>query len=489
MKQLLGWRFRQTTIVFFACLAFLIGVALAHSGIRISGWWPMVTLMPALAALRRKSAWTMLLVVAATLLLGCWRGGQYMNNLAQFRALYERKQTFVVTAADDATYDKYKQLSFDAHNPVVRSTGQQLTGKVSVTGFGESAVFAGDRIVVTGKLFPSRGSYQARLSYAQLHVTKRTTSLVAELRRRFQAGMQSALPEPLASFGMGLLIGQKANLPDDVYNALLMVGLVHIIAVSGYNLTIILRAGSGAFDKYSKRLSLILPLLLIAVFLLFAGSSASIVRAAIVSVLSVLAAYYGRSVKPLVLIILAAAITGWMNPYYVWTDVSWYLSFLAFFGVMVLAPLIAKRLPEKIQSSLLAMVALESLCAELMTLPYVLYVFGQMSFIGLLANVLVVALVPLAMLLCLVAGVAGMLVPAIAGWVAWPARLLLTYMLDVATSLSRIPHIFVQGLRLPLVQLLGLYIVAAAVVFALWNKGRQNGTITDMIDDKNEANS
>jgi competence protein ComEC len=429
----------------------------------------------------------MLLVVVATLLFGCWRGGQYMDNLARFQALYERQQTYVVTAADDATYNKYKQLSFDAYDPVVRSTGQHLTGKVSVSGFGESAVFAGDRVVVTGKLFPSRGSYQARLSYAQLHIAKRTTSLIAELRRRFQAGMQSALPEPLASFGMGLLIGQKANLPDDVYNALLMVGLVHIIAVSGYTLTIILRAGSGIFNKRSKRLSLILPLALIAVFLLFAGASASIVRAAIVSVLSVLAAYYGRSVKPLVLIMLAAAITGWMNPYYVWTDVSWYLSFLAFFGVMVLAPLVAKRLPGRWQSSLVAMVALESLCAELMTLPYVLYVFGQMSFIGLLANVLVVALVPLAMLLCLVAGLAGMLVPAIAGWVAWPARLLLTYMLDVATALSRIPHIFVQGLSLPLVQLLGLYTVAAVVVFALWNRDRQNGTITDMRDDKNEA--
>src|SRR5690606_37841161 len=103
--------------------------------------------------------------------------------------------------------------------------------------------------------------------------------------------------------------------------------------------------------------------------------------------------------------------------------------------------------------SLVATVALESLCAELMTLPYVLHIFGQMSFIGLLANVLVVALVPLAMLLCLIAGLAGMLLPAIAGWLAWPARLLLTYMLDIADLLSHIPHIFVQGLTFSLSEL------------------------------------
>jgi competence protein ComEC len=294
--------------------------------------------------------------------------------------------------------------------------------------------------------------------------------MVPELRRRFVAGMQSALPEPLASFGMGLLIGQRANLSDEVYQSLLMVGLVHIIAVSGYNLTIILRASKGLLSKYSRRLSLLLAFALIGVFLLFAGASASIVRAAIVSILSLLAAYYGRSVKPLVLIILAAAITAWANPYYVWTDVSWYLSFLAFFGVMIVAPMMLVRMPKQWQSSLVLTVALESLCAELMTLPYILHIFGQMSFIGLVTNVLVVALVPLAMLLCLVAGLAGMLVPAIAGWLAWPAVLLLTYMLDVATMLSHIPHIFAQGLTFSLAELLLVYSLLGLVVWSLWRR-------------------
>jgi len=122
-----------------------------------------------------------------------------------------------------------------------------------------------------------------------------------------------------------------------------MVGLTHIIAVSGYNLTIILHAGKRLLGKRSKRISTFLSLALIAVFLLLAGASASIVRAAIVSVLSIAAGYYGRTFKPLNLIVLAAAITAWANPVYVWSDVSWYLSFLAFYGVMVVSPLIQKR--------------------------------------------------------------------------------------------------------------------------------------------------
>ena len=143
-----------------------------------------------------------------------------------------------------------------------------------------------------------------------------------------------------------------------------------------------------------------------------------------------------------------------------------------------------KTFANPISQSLVATVAVETLCAELMTMPYVLYVFGQMSFAGLIANMLVAIFVPLAMLLCLVAGLGGMLLPAVAGWLAWPARYVLTYMLDVARLLSSIPHVFAQGLRLQLVQLALLYIVLVMVTFVLWRKtkGLKSATVTDEID-------
>ncbi|HET8709026.1 MAG TPA: ComEC/Rec2 family competence protein, partial [Candidatus Saccharimonadales bacterium] len=122
----------------------------------------------------------------------------------------------------------------------------------------------------------------------------------------------------------------------------------------------------------------------------------------------------------------------------------------------------------------------ESLCAEIMTVPYVLHIFGQMSFIGLVSNVLVVALIPLAMLLALVAGLAGMLIPAIAGWFAWPALILMTYMLDISTLLSRIPHVFVQNLALSLKQLILLYGVTASVCTLLYRRNKlKYVTLTD----------
>ena len=419
--------------------------------------------------------------------LGWWRGSLYMTKLAQFEQYYNHPVTITAIASQDGAYNKYKQMTFDGRNVVVESAGEHLTGKISLGGFGLNAVFAGDEIRATGKLYSSLGSYQGRMSYGQLHLVAHHNGLVKDLRRRFTAGVQSALPEPLASFGMGLLIGQRNTLPIEISQALLMVGLTHIIAVSGYNLTILLRSADKVSGKRSKRMATLLSLGLIGLFLLFAGTSASIVRAAIVSLLSIAAGYYGRQFKPLVLIMLAAAITGYANPFYVWSDTSWYLSFLAFYGVMVVAPLIRLRWKKRWQESMVLGVALESICAELMTLPFVLHTFGQMSFIGLVANVLVVALVPLAMLLTLIAGLAGMLIPAVAGWLAWPARIILTYMLDIANMLSRIPHVFAQNLSFPAWQMLVAYGLLVIVTYMLWNKTKRHES--DKITDRNTGSN
>jgi competence protein ComEC len=186
--------------------------------------------------------------------------------------------------------------------------------------------------------------------------------------------------------------------------------------------------------------------------------------------------------KPLNLICLAAVITAWANPAYLWSDLSWYLSFLAFIGVMVVSPLLQARWPAKWHQSLIGGVALESICAELMSLPFILHIFGQMSRVGLVANVLVVSLIPLAMLLSLVAGLAGMLMGSLAGWLAWPAALLLNYMLDTAHILAHLPHVFVEGVGLSLWQMLTLYGCVAAMVTTLWYKAAKSAIITDMIE-------
>ena len=479
MKRLPQYKFQRSTLLLLGCLSYLVGVGVAHTGLTVAGVWCVGVAIIAIVIAPKRSLSTLMCFILCGLIVGCWRGSVYMQKLHVYDQVYLHKVTLDVRALDDGVYGKKSQMSFTGAHATLPN-GQELAGKITISGFGMPAVFQGDEVRVVGKLYPTLGAAQGRMSFAGLQLKAHHISMVSEVRRKFTAGMQSALPEPLNSFAMGLLVGQRATLPVDVKQDLLMVGLTHIIAVSGYKLTIMLRASKKVLDGRSKRLATLLSFGLIALFMLIAGSSASIVRAAIVSVLSIFAGYYGRSFRPLTLIMLTAAVTAYLNPFYIWSDISWYLSFLAFFGVMVMAPLIAARLPNRVENSLVGMVALESLCAEVATLPFVLHTFGQMSFIGLLANVLVVVLVPLAMLLSVIAGLAGMLVGSIAGWFAWPAAVILTYMLDIARALARVPHIFVQNVGLSLVQMLNMYLVVAGITLLLWFKNQpKSGIITD----------
>ena len=431
---------------------------------------------------RRHRVVAFLILVVGCFGFGLIRGAEYVHKMQAYNAVADRKVVIVGVAATDAVYGKQYQLTFDMSQVEAASPARtKLFGTLTISGFGESMVYKGDTVVVSGKLRRTLGNNVAAISYGQLTVVAHHLSPVDELRRRFNAGIQSALPEPAASFGLGLLVGQRNTLPEHISTQLMMVGLTHIIAVSGYNLTIILRAAGKLMGKRSKYQYLLFSVSLICLFLLFAGTSPSIVRASVVCGLGLAAWYYGRVIVPLILLLVSAAITAYMNPLYVWGSVSWYLSFLAFFGVLVVSPLVTKRIYGEREPGLVQAVVLESICAEVMTLPYVLLIFGQMSTVGIIANVLVVALIPLAMLLTLFAGLAGMLLPAFAGWIAWPAKLLLTYMLDVASLLSKVPHAFLEHIGFSVACLIVAYGSVLFMLVVLWRRGQKYAIITDKI--------
>ncbi len=467
------WLGRRTTAVMLMCGLFLTGLIIARLGFRVPLWFGLTAGLIGVLLKRGKMARLALLCLAA-LSIGMWRGGVFYAELQPYRQFAYQKVTVEVTAQEDAVYATNGQLSFGAGSVrFISPKNVAAKGQIRVKGFGELSIYRGDRLRVSGKLYPTRGGSQASISYAQLDRIGGQQTLIDEFRRRFSAGIQTALPEPLASFGLGLLVGQRNTLPDDVTQSLKMVGLTHIIAVSGYNLTILLNAAKRLMGKRSKLLTATTAVGLMVAFLLLTGASPSIVRAAVVSALGLAAWYVGREPRAMVIILLAAAVTAGFNPVYVWSDIGWYLSFLAFFGILMLAPLLLKRLWPDRTPPLLGQVAVETISAEIMTVPLVMFIFGQVSLIGLVANVLVVSFIPLAMLLCFIAGLAGMALPLLVGWVAWPARLLLTYLLDTAQLLSRVPHIFQTNAFLSGFDMVLCYTALVLLIAALYRPRRR----------------
>ena len=452
----------------FWCIGLLGGLGLARLGMGSSFWWA-VLLFAWGFALRRK--YRLLYVAMTTLAMVCvglWRGTIFIQHVNPYAQLNDTKVAFTATVDSDAIYSKQGQLSFTVRNiEFQHPIRARPPGVIRVQGYGELAVFKGDVVRVKGKIRAVRGSIQGAVYFAQFSRIDSKTSVLNDMLRRFTAGVRTAIAEPAASFGMGILIGQRSTLPQENLDALKMVGLMHIVAVSGYNLTIILNFAKRVCERFSKRLTVSVALSLMAAFLVCTGMSASIVRASVVSSLGLLAWYVGRRVRPLLLILFAASITAFVYPVYLWSDIGWYLSFLAFFGILIVAPLIVDRIWKGKSPHILAAVMIETLCAELMTIPLILYIFGQISSVGLLANVLVVVLIPIAMLLTFAAGILGWFAPLVSGWIGWPAEVLLTYMLDVATMLSRVPHAFTTGKYIHFYDMIGVYIVVCGIVYVM----------------------
>lgn len=474
------WRFRRTTVITVGLLAFLGGLGFARAQVIIGVEIIFLSaLVCAVTAMRRRVP-ALLSILILGFVLGWWRGQVFLQRLEPLQQLQGQHIVATVQATTDAVYDDRSQLLFDASDIQVSDPFETaLPGVMQVAGFGEPAVYKGDILRIEGKVYASRGSRALRMSFAELKVLGRTDSPIDDMRRRFVAGMQTALPEPQASFGLGLLIGQRNTLPDEVTAQLSAVGLTHIIAVSGYNLTIIMRAVRRKLKDRSKYQITMISVVLMGLFLLMTGFSASIVRAAIVSGLSLLAWYYGRTFKPLLLLAVTAALTAGWNPLYIWSDIGWYLSFLAFAGVLIVAPLIYKRLFGNKEVKVLTGTLVETLCALLMTVPLVLYIFNQISLVAIISNLLIVPLVPFAMLFALVAGLAGMALPLLSAAFAFPARILLTYILDVAQIISRVPNALVER-RLTLPAMLFMYGCIISCVIILWRQLlRKYGTITD----------
>ena len=167
MKWLRTHQFRRTTLWLLLCVAFLCGLGLARGGHSISALWFALGTAGLVVTPRRRTVWTALFIIVLGLSFGSQRGTEFTRKLDAYNPYYGHKITVIAQASDDAVYGKNSQLTFDATNMRL-ANGQKLAGKWQVSGFGLNAVFQGDDLAVSGKLYPGFGAYQGEMSFAQL---------------------------------------------------------------------------------------------------------------------------------------------------------------------------------------------------------------------------------------------------------------------------------------------------------------------------------
>ncbi len=368
-------------------------------------------------------------------MLGVWRGALECEGRTAYKAVYGHEMAIVGTLAEDGEKDGAHSVILKVAVDMINAN--KATGNVWVSTDFVNTLRRGDGVVVSGKMSPGFGSYSGVIYRGRIVKTEQTSNsdIAGKVSEWFASRIRRAVPEPEASLGIGYLIGQRSALPNDLDVAFVTAGLTHIIVASGYNLTILVRFTRRLFMRVSKFFSTFMAFGMVGGFMAITGASPSMSRAGLVTALSLLAWYYGRKFHPLVLLPFAAVLTVFVVPTYAWGDVGWMLSFAAFGGVMILAPLMQEYFFGTKKPGTMRQIAGETIAAQVATLPVLLLTFGQMSNVAVFANMLILPFIPLAMVLVFIAGIGV----GLGGWIGLPAELLLRYMISVAHYFANLP--------------------------------------------------
>lgn len=419
---------------FLCAFGFFLGVGLSSA--HVSLFWPCIFFV-ILPLFFRKPV---LLFVAVAFLFGVQRVAWYEDTLKNsFESGWQSVEGQVVEEVD-AREDRLNltvatemgtllvQASpfFDVHyGDWVRAQGVVEFPKIS------------DGDVFSYSDYLKRYGVTAVMNRA---LVERVASGPASVRRALYAFKESVerrlnrlFPEPESSFAAGLLLGTRKGMPEDLTEAFQKVGLLHIVAISGSNITLVIALFFALFSSLSLRARVFVSAVGIALFVILVGASSTVIRAAVMGSLALWGLYLGRRTQALFGLLWSTVLLLLWNPYLLLYDVGFQLSVASTAGLLLVQPILKKWIPCRkhplavfVQDAFLL-----TLSAQIATFPLMAYYFGQISWTTPFANVLAAPLIPLAM-----AGAAvALMLPAF----VFPAWIFLWFIEALAVFFSRLP--------------------------------------------------
>ncbi len=423
--------------------------------------WILIWLLTGLAAIglifyKRSIYIVLTALVVGSIIVGSFRFNYYASGpLDDDISMYAGETiSFSGVIIDDPQIDG-NLTEFTILVKSLDNLTDSITGKILVKTRRYPAYQYGNVISVTGLVkqpydsptfkysnYLSRFGVYSLMDYPEIVVTKPFDanwflSFLYNLKNSFVAIINKILPEPAASFLAGLLFGIRQNMPDELLESFKTTGLTHIIALSGFNITIIAGALMSWFKFLPRKIRFIFTIVAIISFVLLTGASPSVTRAAIMGILILWSGLVGRLSDVTISLLLTAGLMAWHNPKIVSYDVGFQLSFLATVGIIYFHPILVNFLPRWL--GWIKEYLSPTLSALLFVTPVIVYNFSQISLIAPVANVLVLPLIPVSMALgfgAVVLGAIHLSLGSIAGLVAWvPLQLIII----IAQLLAQLP--------------------------------------------------
>lgn len=223
------------------------------------------------------------------------------------------------------------------------------------------------------------------------------TSALYHVRELLETRVTNSIPEPEASLLNGILLGSRQQLSEELVAQLRKTGTSHVVAISGANVTIVVELLVLLLPLYTRRSQRNATFLIGFALSVATGASASVVRGSLAAALGASVKAAGRPRHSPNIVLLPAVCMLLANPLYLRADPSFQLSLAAYSGIIFLSPVVQRilRLPLRYAPGVLRATFTETTAATLATLPISITSFGNVSWIGLIANPALLWMLPL----------------------------------------------------------------------------------------------
>lgn len=259
------------------------------------------------------------------------------------------------------------------------------------------------------------------------------------IKNSFTENINKTVNEPESSLLSGILLGTKSSIDANTTNIFRKAGLSHIVALSGYNITIVADAIMKTLSFLPRTFGFTGGILGIILFIIMSGASSTAVRAGVMALIVILAQVTRRNYQAGRALIVAGLIMVIINPKILVFDISFQLSFLATIAIIYVSPILKTKFTFITEKFGLRDIISSTISAQILVLPLILYKMGLLSLVALPANILVLAFIPATMLFGFITGILGFIWIPLSLPFAWISYILLAYIIKVSEFFANLP--------------------------------------------------
>jgi competence protein ComEC len=375
----------------------------------------------------------------------------------------------------------------------------RLTGVIERTSFGD---FAYGDYLAKDNVYASM--YQPWVVVSEGNCGAHEWEFIYNLKTIINNRIGELFSEPSGSIVSGLLLGIRRAIPQNIIDDFSATGLTHILAISGYNITLVISIFGLFLKGFSRRARFFMTFFGIFVFVVLTGMSASVIRAALMGALVIVGMYNGRRSSGVHCLLWGAALMSLQNPRIILFDMSFQLSFLATLGILIFMPCFEKlaerfgvgdaradasgngvvvgegvRAMERLGDARADVpdwvIALKkqlyegfavTIAAQIFTTPLILFRFGRMSIIAPIANVIFLPLIPFIMLFSFAAIIVSFVIWPVSIPVAGAAFLLCDLLLKGVAFTADVPFASFLIPSFPLWMMIVCYAVTVGAIIS-----------------------